>query len=115
MTQMLETEWRALAERALAANPDIAPGRMMSAQALTHAGKVFAFHSTKGGRAGLGCRLGRDFDVAGLGLTDWQHLAPFRTKPPMRDWIVAGAGDLARWPGLIDAALRIARDRGAPR
>ena len=89
---------------------DVHEGRMMSAQALTRKGKVFAFYSTKGGRVGLGCRLGRDYPVSELGLTDWQHLAPFKTKPPMRDWIVAGEGDMAKWDELASEALRIARE-----
>lgn len=96
--------WRRLSEACLIQRPDTAPGRMMSAEALTHGGKVFAFFTTKGGMVGLGLRLGRDFDMEGLGLTDWQHLAPFRTKPPMKDWIVVGLADVARWDEMIALA-----------
>ena len=107
----LQQEWQGLAANLVATDPDVAPGKMMSADALTFSGKVFAFFSTKGGRVGLGCRLGRNFDVSTLGLTDWQHLAPFKTRPPMKDWIVAGEGDLARWPALMRAALEVAQGR----
>lgn len=105
----LEGIWRTLADRLVADHADIAHGKMMSAEALTHGGKVFAFFSTKGGRCGLGCRLGRDYPFETLGLTDWQHLAPFRSKPPMKDWIVAGAGDAEHWNKLAGEALTIAR------
>ncbi len=72
----------------------------MSADALTYRSKVFVFFSTKGGRVGLGGRIGREIDPATLGLRDWQHLAPFKTKPPMKDWIVAGIGDVDEWMPL---------------
>ena len=107
----LHTEWQRLADRFTAANPGVAPGKMMSAEALTYGGKVFAFFSTRGGRAGLGCRLGRDFDMGALALADWQYLAPFRTKPAMKDWIVAGEGDRSRWPDLMRVAFDVAQAR----
>ncbi|MEZ5912064.1 MAG: hypothetical protein R3D84_07430 [Paracoccaceae bacterium] len=106
----LTARWNDIVDHLLSL-PDTARGKMMSADAVTRQGKVFAFHSTKGGRPGLGVRLGRQTDFAALGLCDWQHLAPFRTKPPMKDWIVAGAGDAERWN---DLAL-MAYDRMAPR
>ena len=53
----------------------------------------------------------RETDFDALGLTDWQHLAPFKTKPPMKDWIVAGIGDRARWGALMDLAYDVARQR----
>lgn len=83
---------------------------MMSAPALAHNGKVYAFFSTKGGGIGLGLRLGRDFDFDSLGVA-WQHLAPFKTKPPMKDWILVSFEDAAQWEALADQALVIARAR----
>ena len=105
-----EELWQALCARMVHEHPgEVEPGRMMSASALTHGGKVFCFHSTKGGIVGLGCRLGRDYPVESLGLSDWRHLAPFRSKPPMKDWIVAGIGDCGQWERLANAALEIAK------
>ncbi|MCB2134841.1 MAG: hypothetical protein KDE08_02680 [Rhodobacteraceae bacterium] len=106
--------WARLLTRFAAEETDVAAGCMMSAEALTFASKVFAFYSTKGGRIGLGCRLGRDYPIASLGLGDWQYLAPFKTKPPMRDWIVAGVGDLEKWPELCALALDLARNGKRP-
>ena len=104
-------EWRTLSAAFLTTHPDAQPGKMMSSPALALNGKVFAFFTTKGGRTGLGVRLGRETDFEGLGLQDWQHLAPFRTKPPMKDWIVAGVGDQARWPVLMQQAYDAMRHR----
>ena len=105
----LRARWDKLSARMEQLHDDVEHGVMMSAPALTRAGKVFAFYSAKGGRLGLGCRLGRDYEIESLGLSDWQHLAPFRSKPPMKDWIVAGAGDADHWDRLADEALRLAR------
>lgn len=102
-------EWDALSQRLVKGSQEVSLGKMMSAPAVTFCGRVFAFYSTKGGRIGLGCRLGRAFEFDSLNLTDWQHLAPFRSKPPMKDWIVAGMGDVNRWAELADAALELAR------
>ncbi len=97
MDAKLRAEWDRLVLAMMDQHPDIARGRMMSADALLFRGKVFAFFSTKGGGIGLGARVGRDADVSAFGLSHWQHLAPFKTKPPMKDWIVVGAADQARW------------------
>jgi len=105
-------EWERLATRLVVEETDVAHGKMMSAPAVTQNGKVFAFFSTKGGIVGLGCRLGRTFEVASLGLAEWQHLAPFKTKPPMKDWIVAGPADASRWEELAETALAQARGKG---
>ncbi|MEM9010807.1 MAG: hypothetical protein AAGE18_06235 [Pseudomonadota bacterium] len=108
---MLHDHWQRLCAAQLARHPEVMEGRMMSAPALTLRGRVYAFFSSKGGRTGLGCRLGRKTPIAALGLRDWQHLAPFKTRPPMQDWIVAGAGDVARWPELAERALSHAQER----
>lgn len=55
MSEDLKVKWQELAGGFVAIDSDIAPGKMMSADALTYKGKVFAFFSTKGGREGLGC------------------------------------------------------------
>lgn len=113
MQDDLSAYWDSLAGQCELQNPGVERGKMMSADALKWRGKVIAFYATKGGLEGLGCRLGRDFDIASLGLGNWQYLAPFKTKPPMKDWIVAGAADQARWPELIATALHLAQKKRA--
>lgn len=110
MSDTPEMAWGALCVRQLGQHRDVREGRMMSAPALALNGKVYAFYSTKGGGVGLGLRLGRDFDFDSLRVA-WQHLAPFKTKPPMKDWIVVGLEDLDQWDALADSALSRARQR----
>ena len=103
--------WTALAEALVGKAPGVRRGRMMSSDALTLGGKVFAFHTTTGRFAGLGLRLGRDFDVASLKLADWSYLAPFKSRPPPLDWIVVGPAHTDRWPALTRLALEQASRR----
>ena len=84
---------------------------MMSAEAVTYRGKVFAFRSTKTGTAGLGVRLGRDFDFPSIPTDEWTHLAPFKTKPPMKDWIIVRDDQARHWPELAGIALTLMRKR----
>lgn len=111
MDDRLKTEWDKLVRAMMAAHSDIESGRMMSADALLCRGKVFVFFSTKGGGIGLGARVGREADVSMLGLSHWQHLAPFKTKPPMKDWIVVGAADQAQWREVADYCYKKALKR----
>lgn len=111
MQDALRIEWDKLAVAMMAQHPAIERGRMMSADALLCGGKVFVFFSTKGGGIGLGARVGRDADVDTLGLSEWKHLAPFKTKPPMKDWIVVGSTDLAHWPTVADYCYQKALKR----
>lgn len=107
--------WCILRDRLLATHVDVLRGKMMSADALTLHGKVFVFFSQKGGRKGLGCRVGRDADLVQFGLTDWQNLAPFKSKPPMKDWIVIGSGDLAHWARIAEHCLHLSRNKETAR
>jgi len=113
MTDKTKQAWERLKLRLLADHSDIEIGKMMSAEALTHRGKVFVFHSTKGGRAGLGARIGRAINPETFGLSDWQYLAPFKTKPPMKDWIVVGNSDQAIWHKVAEFGLGQMRENVA--
>ena len=86
-------------------------GRMMSAPALTWGGKVFAFHIIRGKHSAMGFRLGRDFDFSALPTTNWSYLSPFKTKPPMKDWVMLPVEEARHWPALAELALE--RMRGS--
>ena len=101
--------WQRLADDLVANQAGVERGRMMSSDAVTFGGKVFAFYTTKGRFAGLGVRLGREVDVFSLKLAEWEYLAPFKTKPPMMDWILIGSGDRDRWPEMAGLGLDIMR------
>jgi len=111
MSTDAKVAWENLVSSVTAQHDAVARGKMMSADALLCRGKVFVFYSTKGGMTGLGARVGRDADLTQFALSDWQHLAPFKTKPPMKDWIVVSVGDLEQWPGITDFAYEKALKR----
>ena len=100
------TVWRALAETLVAKEAGVRRGKMMSSDAITFGGKVFAFYTSKGRFKGLGVRLGRDYHVEDLKLADWEYLAPFKSKPPMIDWILVGDRHSDRWAELARLALK---------
>ena len=100
-----------LAEALVATEPDVDHGRMMSSPAVTVGGKVFAFLAGTKKFPGMGFRLGRDFDVTGLPDGSWTYLAPFRTKPPMRDWVLVAPDRSDLWPKLAQTALGLMRSR----
>ena len=105
----LEEKYALIAEAFVMAHDGVEHGNMMRTPALTWGGKVFAFHSARGKHAGMGFRLGRDYDFASLPTKNWTHLAPFKTKPPMKDWIMLTASEADFWPELALAALEIMR------
>ncbi|KUP94573.1 hypothetical protein TRIHO_04990 [Tritonibacter horizontis] len=106
-----EQAWQDLVLTMMSRHAGMARGQMMSADALLCREKVFAFFSKRGGGVGLGARVGRDADIDAFGISDWQHLAPFKTKPPMKDWIVIGIRDHARWHEIAEFAYRTAIER----
>ncbi len=107
-----ETVFQRIADELVAANDGVEHGRMMSAPAVTWGGKVFAFYSRRGGPLGMGFRLGRDYEFGTLPVKDWAHLAPFKTKPPMRDWIKVADKDSDHWPQIAELALARMRESG---
>ena len=106
--------WTALAAELVAREKGVSHGKMMSSDAVTFGGRVFAFHTGKGRFEGLGIRLGRTFDVDALALSSWEYLAPFKSKPPMKDWILVGPAERKRWPELARLALKQMKADGAP-
>lgn len=95
-----------LAETLIIANDGVVHGNLMRAPALTWGGKVFAFHNSSGKHAGMGFRLGRDYDFGSLPTKNWSHLAPFKTKPPMLDWILSPLEEAHHWPKIAEIALK---------
>ena len=102
----MDAAWHRIADGLVHGEADVEYGRMMSSPAVTLGGKVFAFYCANNLMTGIGARLGRDFDVDGLGLTDWSVLSPFKSKPPLKDWIVVGPADMARWSEVARLALK---------
>ena len=106
-SESVDAGWARLKDVVLGRHADTAPGKMMTADALTCGGKVFVFRSRRNGH-GLGCKLGHTTPEA-LGARQWTPLKPFRDKAAMRGWFVVGPGDAALWPAIAEAALAHAR------
>ena len=105
--------WKNLAAELVAREKGVGHGKMMSSDAVTFGGRVFAFYTGTGRFEGLGVRLGRTFDVDALALSSWGYLAPFKSKPPMKDWILVGPAERKRWPELARLALKQMKADGA--
>lgn len=103
---MSKSEYDAIVTKMLAAEEGVYEGRMMSSPALKYGDKVFAFYSAK---YGMGFRLGRDYDFTTLPTDEWSHLSPFKTKPPMRDWVVIADQHAQDWNEVTGVALNLMR------
>jgi hypothetical protein len=102
-------EFQAIAERLAAEVEGVASGRMMSSPGMRYGEKYFAFFQ----QGSVVFRLGRGYDLAAHGVTDYHLLAPYKTRPPLADWFVVPPAHLDAWDALARAAL--ARLREAPR
>ncbi|MEM7442765.1 MAG: hypothetical protein AAF414_05465 [Pseudomonadota bacterium] len=98
--------FQSISDTMVATHDGVEPGRMMSHPAIAYRGKVFAF---RGSRNDMVFRLGAGFDVGVLGVTTFELLAPFKTKPPMKDWFRIAASDAGVWPDLAERALDVMR------
>ena len=98
--------WRELADRLVGTIDGVEHGRMMSSDAVTWGGKVFAFHTPRGRFIGMGFRIGRDNDPGDLGVAEWEHLAPVKSRPPMWDWVLVPPSQSAHWEALARLALK---------
>lgn len=94
-----DAQWQQLADQFIAQHDAIEMGKMMSAPAIQYKGKVFAFFY----EGKMTFKLGKGYDIHSLGIHDYEHLAPFKSKPPMKAWFIVA--DAAHWQALANAAL----------
>lgn len=80
---------------------DCTLGKMMSSPGVKYRNKVFAFLWDDK----MGFKLGREYDIDQHGLYSWEHLSPFKTKPPLYAWYIVGPEDLDKWEELSFLAL----------
>lgn len=76
-------------------------GSMMSAPGIQYNGKNFAFFYMEE----MVFRLGRDWKPENAGINEWEHLSPFKNKPPLYDWFCVTARDADLWGDLAAKAL----------
>ena len=96
-----ETLFNTIASQFIEKHDTVAMGKMMSSPAITYKGKVFAFYH----KDMMTFKLGEAFEPESLGITEYQHLAPFKKKPPMRAWFSIPYSQHDDWQALAEQAL----------
>lgn len=91
-----------LAETLATEHEDVAWGKMMSSPGIKYKDKFFAFYYDKTAVF----RFGRDFQPESVGIHEYTLLAPFKTKPPLRDWFRIPATVQDRWEELAMIAYQ---------
>lgn len=76
-------------------------GKMMSSEAITYRGKVFAFFSRK---KKMVFKLGKDFDPDEYGL-DITVFNPFTKRQPLYSWFEVPFSEKEQWEPLAQKAL----------
>ncbi len=79
------------------------PGKMMNCDGIRYKSKVFAFYW----KDQMIFRLGKGYDPATRGITEWEWLNPFKNKPPMKGWYVIPVAYAEHWGDLADLALQV--------
>lgn len=80
---------------------DIKTGKMMSSEAITYRGKVFAFFSRK---KKMVFKLGTDFDPYAYGI-EIQIFNPFKKRGPLNGWFEVAFSEKEQWEPLTEKAL----------
>ena len=91
----------AIVERFSMAHENVSPGKMMSSPGLKYRNKVFAFYYEEA----MTFKLGKGFEIEGLGINEFSYLSPFKNKPPMKAWFRIEISNSDRWDELTGLAL----------
>ncbi len=78
------------------------PGKMMSSEALTYKGKVFAFLSRKK----MVFRFGKDFDPNGVD-GEVTVFNPYINRPPLNGWFEVPLTEKELWIPMTENALEL--------
>ncbi|OLS21465.1 MAG: hypothetical protein HeimC2_33570 [Candidatus Heimdallarchaeota archaeon LC_2] len=84
-------------------NKHVSEGNMMSSPGIKYKTKVFAFYHKKS----MIFKLGKGYDITGLGVKKYKFLNPFRNKPPMTAWFEVSATEVHKWSDLAEIAMNI--------
>ncbi len=100
-----ETLYLSITDKFTNADPLVQIGKMMSAPALKYNDKVFLFfHKTE-----MGFRLGPNFDAIKFGLLNPKPLSPFKSKPPLKGWVIVTHEESNQWDMLSTLALEFTK------
>ncbi|WP_165586790.1 hypothetical protein [Neotamlana sedimentorum] len=78
-------------------------GKMMSSEAITYMGKVFAFFSRK---KKMVFKLGKDFDPDSFGI-EIAVFNPFKNRTPLNGWFEVPFTEKEQWEPLTKKALTL--------
>lgn len=81
----------------------IQTGKMMSSEAITYKGKVFAFFSRK---KKMVFKLGKDFDPDKVGI-EICVFNPFKKRAPLNGWFEVPFTEKEQWEPLTQKALSL--------
>ena len=86
-----------------ASDPDITSGKMMSSEAVTYKGKVFAFFSRK---KKMVFKLGKGFDPDTMNF-EIPVFNPFKNRAPLNGWFEVSFSDKKQWKPVAKKALEL--------
>ncbi|MHA2103489.1 MAG: hypothetical protein ACW981_08660 [Candidatus Hodarchaeales archaeon] len=79
----------------------ISLGKMMSSPGIKYKNKVFAFYN----KQKMIFKLGKDFNVEEVGISNYNLLNPLKNNPPLTGWYEISNEDQDKWELLAEMAL----------
>ena len=65
----------------------------MSAPGIRYKNKNYAFFHNQT----MCFKLGKEFPIENYEVSEWSHLSPFKTKPPLKAWYILTKDDAHLW------------------
>ncbi len=96
-----ESLYQVIGDKLIKKHNGVAHGKMMSSPGLKYKKKVFAFYYNQE----MTFRLGKNFDLAKLGINKYSLLSPFKNKPPLAAWFNISYEYQHQWEELAELAL----------
>ena len=103
---MEESLFNEIRDRFCLKNEDINSGKMMSSEAITYKGKVFAFFSKK---QKMVFKLAKEFDPDNFGI-EITVFNPFKNRAPLNGWFEVPFTEKEQWEPLTEKALLILKN-----
>lgn len=103
---MEEQYFNEIREQFCLTDSQIKAGKMMSSEAITYQGKVFAFFSRK---KKMVFKLGKSFDPDSTGI-EITVFNPFKNRPPLNGWFEVPFSEKEQWEHLSKKALNVLKN-----
>ena len=86
---------------------DVTLGKMMTSPALKYRNEVFLFFHNES----MTFKLYDPKELEPFGIKEFTFLSPFKSKPPLKNWLIISPDYADQWESLSDHTLEIARGR----